>query len=90
MKKSVVAVFTVLCVSLCVLKANAQNGNVTNIIINNYPSQQQQSSSYGAMCSQRGGFCTNGVYIMSTRRMFYSPSRSRLKSSRSQRLGLNI
>lgn len=60
---------------------------VTNNNVNNntvyVPSQSNM------MCSERGGFCTNGHWIMSTRRTIYAPSRRKIRSAQAQTSNYN-
>lgn len=60
---------------------------VTNNNVNNNTIYVPAQSNM--MCSDRGGFCTNGHWIMSTRRTIYAPSRRRLRSANAQASGYN-
>ncbi len=74
--------------TLCPVFAGNNTNNSNNYIIINNIIPQYSSYGYGGniMCTDRGGFCANSNYIMSTRRTVYAPSQWRRQTLREKRL----
>ncbi len=53
--------------------------NTTNVYVTNNNYNQGSSN---IMCTARQGICTNGYYMVSTGRMQYAPTRSKLKNEK--------
>lgn len=71
--------------------AYADNSNNSNnyITINNIiPRYSSGYGNYGGniMCTDRGGFCANSNYIMSSRRTYYAPAQWKRLTLRERRL----
>ena len=54
--------------------------NTTNVYVTN--NNYNQGTPSNIMCTSRQGICTNGYYMMSTARMQYAPTRSKLKNEK--------
>ena len=71
------------CLSLALLfgfPCFAYATNTTNVYITN--NNYNQGSPSNIMCTARQGICTNGYYLVSTGRMQYAPTRSKLKNEK--------